>query len=190
MHVDRRTDGHDEDNGSFSWLWEPTWNNCSNLEHVFIGVFITLPFFVHLYYLCLRKDTKNSFVSYLKPNAVLLTKSRQLCFYGARSTQAKWPSPAACLGLSGLAVAKTNTIMGCIITNSMHSIAHITHVYRAELELRLAPRPLRNLSVAKILTFRRNCTNYFKIKLLCVLSWGMPLCMYKWVRVQWRSKHN
>lgn len=128
-----------------------------------------LSFFVHLYYLCLRKDTKHSFVSYVKLNAVLLTKNRQLWFYGAWSTQAKWPSPAACLGLSGLALAKTSTIMGCIITNNMHSIAHITHVYRAEPELRLAPRPLKEFQRCKDFNFSKNCTNHFKIILLCVL---------------------
>lgn len=172
IHGDRRTYGHEEDKRSFSWICEPAWNNCSNLGHVFIHVFITLSFVVHLYYLRLRKDTKHSFVSYVKLNALQLTKNRQLWFYGAWSTQAKWPSSAACLGLSDLALAKTktSTIMGCIITSSMHSIAHISHIYRAELELRLAPRPLQEFQRCKDFNFSKNCTNYFKITLLCVLS--------------------
>ena len=66
----------------------------------------------------------------------------------------------------GTCSGKRSTIMGCIITNSMHSVANITHVYRAELELCLAPRPLSNFSVAKILTFRRTVPT----TLFCILS--------------------
>ena len=166
MQTDGRTDtmkliGDFRDSGN------PPANNCSNLEHFFICVFIALSFFVHVYYLSLSKDTKHSFVSYVKLNAVLQTKSRQLWFYGAWSTQAEWPSPAACLGLSGLAVAKTNAIMGCIITNSMHSIANITHVYRTEPELRLAPRPLKEFQRCKDFNLSKNCTSCFKIKHFC-----------------------
>jgi hypothetical protein len=44
---------------------------------------------------------------------------------------------------------KQTPLMDCIITNSMHPIAHITHVYRTEPELRLAPRPLKEFQRCK-----------------------------------------
>jgi hypothetical protein len=53
-------------------------------------------------------------------------------------------------------VAKTNAIMGCIIINRIHPIAHITHVYRAEPELRLAPHPLKEFQRCKDFNFSKH----------------------------------